>query len=188
MARTKKADETAKQKKNRGEVLKSLAEWKPAEPFDEDDPNQEKFIPRDKFKTNNGMGRPTVMTKQVLKNLEDAFRIGCPDREACVYAEISDQTLYNYCKKYPEFLEQKESWKEVPVLKARGNVINALHNGSVQDSQWYLMRKRKAEFADMKVEAQVDTPLTIDDLEALDHGDVQLLDGKKKKTKKKIKK
>lgn len=184
MARTKKADQTAKDKEDRKATLKALSEWRPEEPFDEEDPNQEKFIPRDKFKTTHGMGRPTVMTKQVLKNLEDAFRIGCPDREAVIYAEISEQTLYNYGKKHPEFLEQKEAWKEVPILKARGNVIKALHNESVGDSWQYLIRKRKAEFADMKIEAPVEAPLTVDDLEALDHGDVQVLDAKKKVTKK----
>ena len=186
MARTKKADSHAKQKKERSDTLKALSEWKPEEPFDEEDPNQDKFIPRDNFKTAGGMGRPTVMTKQMLKNLEDAFRIGCPDREACIYAEISEQTLYNYGKKHPEFLEQKEAWKEVPVLKARGNVIKALHNGSVEDSWRYLIRKRKAEFADMKIEAPVDA-LTIDDLEALDCGNVQVL-GQKRQTEIKSKK
>ncbi len=180
MPRTKKADQVAKDREKRKATLKALSEWNPQEPFDEDDPNQEKFIPRDNFKTTAGMGRPTVMTKQVLKNLEDAFRIGCPDREACIYAEISLQTLYNYCEKHPEFLEQKEAWKEVPILKARGNIIEALHKKSVGDSWQYLIRKRKAEFADMKIDAPVESPLTIDDLEALDRGDVQVLDQKKK--------
>lgn len=188
MARTKKADQVAKDKKKRKDTLKALSDWRPEEPFDEDDPNQEKFIPRDNFKTTSGLGRPTVMTKQVLRNLEDAFRIGCPDREACIYAEIGLQTLYDYCEKHPEFSEQKEAWKEVPILKARGNIIEALHKKSVGDSWQYLIRKRKAEFADMKIDAPVEAPLTIDDLEALDRGDVQVLDQKKKAPAKKPKK
>lgn len=188
MPRTKKADQVAKDREKRKSTLKALSEWRPQEPFDEDDPKQEKYIPRDNFKTTAGMGRPTVMTKQVLKNLEDAFRIGCPDREACIYAEISLQTLYNYCEKHPEFLEQKEAWKEVPILKARGNIIEALTKKSVGDSWQYLIRKRKAEFADMKIDAPVEAPLTIDDLEALDRGDIQVLEQKNKKPAKKSKK
>lgn len=64
------------------------------------------------------------MTKETLQKLEVAFKLGCPDREACVFAGISPQTLYNYQEKNSEFLEQKHVWKAMPEFKARKAVID----------------------------------------------------------------
>ena len=91
------------------------------------------------------VGRPTLMTEETLKKLEEVFAIGGTDKEACFYADISHQTLYTYQEKHPEFVERKEALKERPVLKARQTVIKALDN--VSDAQWYLERKAKREFA-----------------------------------------
>jgi hypothetical protein len=40
-------------------------------------------------------GRPTKMTPDTVKKLEEAFLLGCSDIEACLVADISKQTLYN---------------------------------------------------------------------------------------------
>ena len=58
------------------------------------------------------------MTEAVLRKLEDAFALGCTDLEACLYADISKTTLYDYQKDHPEFAERKEKLKETPTLKA----------------------------------------------------------------------
>lgn len=85
-------------------------------------------------------GRPTVVDKDVIKVLEQAFSMGCTDKEACVLADISHQTLYNYQKDHPEFVERKEQLKEKPILKARKTVVDSLDNDV--DSAWkYLERK-----------------------------------------------
>ena len=93
------------------------------------------------------MGRPTVMTEETVSKLEQAFAIGCPDEEACFFADISKQTLYDYQKKYPEFIDRKEALKNRPVLKARQTVVKELDKnyGNAMD---YLKRKRKPEFGD----------------------------------------
>jgi len=39
-------------------------------------------------------GRPTKMTPEVIAKLEYAFAISCTDQQACIYAEISVDTLY----------------------------------------------------------------------------------------------
>ena len=56
-------------------------------------------------------GRPTVMTKDTIAKLEEAFKCGASDLEACFYADISKDSLYNYQKKHPEFIERKEALK-----------------------------------------------------------------------------
>jgi hypothetical protein len=90
-------------------------------------------------------GRPTVMTPETVKKLEEVFAIGGSDEEACFWADISKQTLYDYQKLHPEYIDRKEQLKQKPFLKARQTVVKALENP--QHAQWYLERKKKSEFA-----------------------------------------
>lgn len=91
------------------------------------------------------VGRPTVVTPEIMDKLQYAFMLGCTDEEACFYAGIAQSTLYNYQKEHPEFLEQKDEWKLNPVFKARQTVINNL--GDPEMAFKYLERKRKDEFS-----------------------------------------
>ena len=91
------------------------------------------------------IGRPTVMTPEVIAKLEEVFAIGGTDMEAIFYADISKDALYDYQLKNPEFTERKEKLKERPILKARQTVVKALDNP--QQAQWFLERKVKNEFA-----------------------------------------
>lgn len=93
------------------------------------------------------VGRPTVMTEEVLQKLEYAFMRGLTDVEACLYADIATSTLYNYCKENPEFLERKEELKQHPTAKARLNITEAIENGNEDISKWWLERKVKDEFS-----------------------------------------
>ena len=90
-------------------------------------------------------GRPTVFTPELVNKLEEAFSIGCSDIEACLFAGISKQALYNYQDRFPEFVDRKEMLKERPVLKARSTVIKNL--GEDDTARWYLERKKKNEFS-----------------------------------------
>lgn len=91
-------------------------------------------------------GRPTMMKGDVLKKLEEAFAIGASDQEACFYANISHQTLYNYQEKHPEFVDRKNALKERPVLLARQKVIKAIENNDMQTTRWFLERRKRLEF------------------------------------------
>ena len=73
--------------------------------------------------------------------------MGCSDIEACLYANISKTALYNYQQKNPEFVDQKQQWKEQLVLKARTVIANALNNKDENTAKWYLERKCKKEFS-----------------------------------------
>ena len=96
--------------------------------------------------TRNKGGRPTVMTTDVINKLEEVYAIGGTDKEACFYAGISHQTLYDYQNLHPEFVERKEALKEKPVLKARQTVVQSL--SQPQHAQWYLKHKRRDEFSE----------------------------------------
>lgn len=89
-------------------------------------------------------GRPPIVNDIVLQKLEEAFSLGCTDLEACLYANISKSTLYNYQNEHPDFLERKEELKEKPILKARTTVVNALKDPN--HAFRYLERKKRKEF------------------------------------------
>ncbi len=91
------------------------------------------------------VGRPTLMTKETISKLEEVFAIGGTDKEACFYADISHQTLYDYQKAHPEFVERKEALKERPFLKARQTIVKGLDQAD--NAKWFLERKLKHEFA-----------------------------------------
>lgn len=94
------------------------------------------------------VGRPTVMTKETIRKLEEVFAIGGSDSEACFYADISKESLYAYCRKHPEFTDRKESLKEKPILKARQTVVKSLDQPDYAFK--YLERKKKDEFSPRK--------------------------------------
>lgn len=91
------------------------------------------------------IGRPTVMTAETLNKLEQAFAIGCTDEEACVFADISRQTMYAYISENPEFSDKKEALKKKPILKAKNTVVKNLDNPDM--ALKYLERKCKNEFS-----------------------------------------
>lgn len=91
-------------------------------------------------------GRPTKFTPETVKKLEEAFLMGCSDLEACLVADISKTSLYNYQNANPEFVERKEKLKETPILNARQCVINEVKSNPDMALK-YLERKRKKEFS-----------------------------------------
>lgn len=92
-------------------------------------------------------GRPTKMTEATLQKLEYAFSLGCPDKEACLYAGISPTTLYNYQEDHPEFVERKEQLKDNIIILARQTILEKVTD-SYNNSMDYLKRKRREEFGD----------------------------------------
>jgi hypothetical protein len=108
-------------------------------------------------------GRPTKMTPECIRKLEEVFGIGGSDGEACFYAEISTNTLYEYIKVNPSFHDRKEQLKERPILKARQELIKGLQNNP-ELALKYLERKRKAEFSlktETVIQGDKDNPLEV---------------------------
>lgn len=108
--------------------------------------------------------RPLKMTPKIVANLLNAFSNSFTDDEACIYTEISKNTLYRFIEKNPHFWNQKEILKQKPNIKAKMNKIKAINEGNIQESWWWLERKSKNEFSlkteieqnstiEMKVEA-----------------------------------
>lgn len=85
-----------------------------------------------------GAGRPTKMTDDTVRKLEEAFTMGCTDVEACLFAGITKPTLYDYCAANPGFSDRKEALKTMPAVKARNLLFRALESGEadMKTAQW----------------------------------------------------
>lgn len=92
-------------------------------------------------------GRPTVMTPETMKLLEEAFLIGASDAEACLKANIGMATLYKYQNDHPDFIERKQELKENLTYRARQVIANKIKDNDGETAKWYLERKKKAEFS-----------------------------------------
>jgi len=102
------------------------------------------------------VGRPTVMTPEIITKLEQAFSLGASDLEACFYAGIGKTTLYEYQNKNPDYAERKAALKDKLVLKARTVLAKAMEDGDKQTAQWYLERKKKDEFSQRQEQTGAD--------------------------------
>lgn len=94
-----------------------------------------------------GTGRPSVMTAETLDKLKEAYIIGCNNKEACLYADISLSALYAYFRDNPSFKELTDIWRNDTALRARIAARDSILNGDEIMSRWYLERKVKDEFS-----------------------------------------
>jgi hypothetical protein len=94
----------------------------------------------------NPLGAPIAIDDKTLQILEECFLMGCSDGEACLRADISQSTLYNYQTKNPDYLERKKLLKKNPTYRARQSVYTALEKDP-ELSLKYLERKEKNEFS-----------------------------------------
>lgn len=89
-------------------------------------------------------GRPTVVTPDVLAKLNDAFAFCYSDIEACLYAGISVDALYDYQKKNPQFAKRKEMLRKTPNLKAKKTLVENV--GELSQARWWAEHKMSDEF------------------------------------------
>lgn len=93
-----------------------------------------------------GRGRPTVMTQEVVKKLEEAFAYDATVEEACLLAGISAKTYYNFIEVEKDFLQRVEELRHGATLMLRRTfLIDAINNPD--NALKYLERKVKKEFS-----------------------------------------
>lgn len=84
-------------------------------------------------------GRPSKITAEIVAKLEQAYKIGANDTEACLHAGIDRTTLFRYEQSNPDFSNKKAEWKRNPILKAKHTIFKNLDDPSV--AKWLLERK-----------------------------------------------
>jgi hypothetical protein len=105
------------------------------------------------LKNHKKYGRPTVINRLVLSELKIAYSVDSTDKEACSLAGISEKTLYNYQNRNPDFIQQKQAWKNEVILKAREQLVKAIENNG-RLALKYLERKLPKEFGCDSVRAR----------------------------------
>lgn len=80
------------------------------------------------------------LDRSKVQRLIDAFKTGCTNEEACLYAGILPNTLKYFEQLHPEFLTIKQALKEYPMLVARKTVVANLEKDPKLAMQ-YLERK-----------------------------------------------
>lgn len=106
--------------------------------------------PKSEHKPN---GRPTVMTESTIGKLKEGFAQGFSVRNACIWADISQDTYFEYCKKHPSFSDQCKTLQQKPLIKSILVINKALNEGDVGTAKWYAERKAKDEFS-LKTETE----------------------------------
>ena len=94
----------------------------------------------------NSQGKFTKLTDDVVKKLEEIFLLDGTVEEACFFAGISKQTLYNWFKDNPKMQERMDALRNEPFLKARRTIVKNLENP--QYAFEYMKRKKKDEFSE----------------------------------------
>lgn len=92
------------------------------------------------------VGRPTVMTDEVIRKIEEVAALDGSVAEMAYYAGVHVDTVYDHLKKDKEFSDRINALRERPILKARQTVIKSLD--TPEGARWYLQRKKKLEFSE----------------------------------------
>ena len=101
--------------------------------------------PKSNLKDSPHLGRPTIITKDIVSKLEYTAALDCSISEMCLYADISRDTYYKLIKRNKALSDRFEALRNKPVLKARETFVKALDDPKYAVE--YLERKLSAEFA-----------------------------------------
>ncbi len=89
------------------------------------------------------VGRPTVMTPEVIEKIEEELKNGATLPQASFLAGISLKTLYNYFTNNPDFKERCDLLQGLVAYRARVNLKNKIEAGDIDTSKYWLDRKDK---------------------------------------------
>lgn len=89
------------------------------------------------------VGRPTVMTPEVIEKIEEELKNGATLQQAAFLANITLKTLYNYFHTEPDFKERCELLQNLVSYRARKNIKEKIEKGDIDTSKYWLDRKDK---------------------------------------------
>ncbi len=92
------------------------------------------------------IGRPTVITQDTVRKLEQAFKDGLSVSEACFVSGIGRTAYYGRRTTDKAFAIKMELAKAYVTLRAKKVVVQAINDGNLTAAKWYLERKARNEF------------------------------------------
>jgi len=99
--------------------------------------------------TSKKVGRPSKKDDEsfdAVKKLLAAFWRGANVTEACIYAGISRETYYHWCREIPEFSDTIAAARTKVSENAKAVIVDAIDNGDISAAKWWLERRNKKEF------------------------------------------
>lgn len=105
-------------------------------------------------------GRPTNITDEVVKKLEQSLQNGFTITKACELSSISREAYYQRQKSDDIFLDKMSKAQKFAEEVARQNVVRAItKDKDLFTSRWYLERKAPNEFSTRaKISIRPDIP------------------------------
>ena len=116
-------------------------------------------------KEKKSVGRPKIISDDVVGKLEQAFSIGCNVSQACIHADISRDTFYSFIKKNKKFSDRFKLLQQKPILQAKLTIYKNLEDPKI--AAWYLERFREP------IES-IDTKEAVDNLSLNELSDVYM--------------
>jgi len=105
------------------------------------------ITPPEPKKEANSVGRPTKLTPEVRKKIEEMAELDASVEEMAYYCDISKVTIYQWFKEDPEFSNYIDRLRERPVYLARNAIVKAIKENPDHAFK-YLSKKRRVEFGD----------------------------------------
>lgn len=133
-----------------------------------------------KFKDAQGYcncGRPPKIVEGVaggvLDKLEEGFMCGMNDLQACAYAGISRETLYEYQRQNPKFADRKVQLRQMTTVHAKKTIAKSIQGGEdINNSKWWLEKKDPDFGNKLKIDHSLDNK---DPLEGMNEEEKQAL-------------
>ena len=91
--------------------------------------------------TRSPIGRPSTVTEEKIKRLEEGFMLGFSDNMACIYAGVSRTAFYRFLANNEPLRDRFKALKGNVRLQARFNIAKAIEAGDLEVSRWYLERR-----------------------------------------------
>lgn len=97
------------------------------------------------------VGRPEEITindgadfnTEILQKLEEAFKKGMSNREACFLADISESIFYKVLEVNEKLKERFPLLQNSVKIRAKENIVEKINAKDVELSKWYLERRDK---------------------------------------------
>ncbi len=84
--------------------------------------------------------------EEFLKQIKFFISIGLSRWEACKLVGLKLSRLADYEKSTPSFTRFVNNYKDIADTRSKLNLVNAISNGDVPVSQWWLERRCRSEF------------------------------------------
>jgi len=104
----------------------------------------------------NEVGRPTIITPEIITMLESVFKLGVTDEVALNYAGVSSATYYRHLKDDKDFERKMRSAQDFARIAAGQVVMKAIvEDKDVQTAKWWLEKKYHNEFGGAETEIKI---------------------------------